>query len=71
MYKRTPDKSEIYPPEEDIIKISHITLIHQLQKKISMKQTDFNILWKRSAEYLESFRNDLVMVYNRKIKEEK
>jgi len=55
----------------DIIKMSHITLIHRLQDKIGMKQTDFNILWKRSAEYPANFRDDLISVYNEKLKEEK
>ncbi len=55
----------------DTIKMSHIILIHQLQDKIDAKQTNFNILWKKSAAYLESFRDDLVIIYNRKIEEAK
>ena len=56
--------------DNDIIKMEHVTTIQLLAEKIGYK-VNFDNLWNKSLSYLESFRNDLIPMYNDNLKDDK
>ncbi len=50
--------------DKDIIKQTHITTIHLLEKKLDKDRSEFRTLWRMSPKELEKVRDDLIVNYN-------